>query len=220
MPRHWSERTPTRAVMARYETAARDRESAEEGRGLPQRSKGQAKTLDGESIMIQQQPRARGHISIQHQPKVAWDSMTEAERMRHGAAINCACCGGAGTVELVSNRRVYGGKPFGAWPWAYLCHDCGAYVGLHANTLRAIGTLADGDTRDARRRAHAAFDPLWKSKDKRRPALFQKRSDAYYWLSLMLQIPFDECHISWFGVDLCDRTVMKCEQLLREYPAS
>ncbi|MFY3305270.1 zinc-finger-containing protein, partial [Achromobacter xylosoxidans] len=40
----------------------------------------------------------------------------------------CHCCGGQ--VRLISNAEIYG-REYGPWPFAYLCSQCGAYVGLH-----------------------------------------------------------------------------------------
>lgn len=163
--------------------------------------------------MNHQQARERSRISVQAQPKAVWESLTEAQRIEQGCAVNCIECGSEGSVELMSNRRVYGGQPYGAWPWVYVCTTCGAYVGLHKGTLRALGTLANKATRDARVRAHEAFDPLWRG-SRHQPAIFEKRSDAYFWLAMMLRLPFEECHISWFDVELCDRVLAKCHRLM------
>ena len=49
-------------------------------------------------------------------------------------------------------------------------------------------------------RAHAAFDPIWKSGTK-------KRGSAYAWLADQLGIPARECHIGEFDVETCARVV-------------
>jgi len=65
-------------------------------------------------------------------------------------------------AEWVENKEVYGrnyGKSYMIW----LCRPCDAYVGCHNNTQQAFGSMADKATRDARMKAHAAVDPIWKS---------------------------------------------------------
>ena len=81
------------------------------------------------------------------------------------------------------------------------CASCDAYVGTHAGTERPLGPLADRPTREARRRAHAAFDPLWRGKDK------GARPRAYAWLAKQLDIPGSECHIGYMDVAMCGRVV-------------
>lgn len=51
----------------------------------------------------------------------------------------------------------------------------------------------------ARQAAHAAFDQLWSNN--------QERSQAYRWLASKLEISLDECHISKFGVNQCNRVI-------------
>ena len=110
-------------------------------------------------------------------------------------------CGGA--VKIVNNETIYG-RSFGDWPWAYRCERCGAYVGMHPFTAIPLGTLADGPTRQARKRAKDAFNPMWQSGK-------MSRSDAYAWLARQLGIRrVDECHIAWFDVQMCDRVVAVC----------
>ena len=112
----------------------------------------------------------------------------------------CRHCGAR--VDLVSNSAVYG-KPFGPWPWAFLCQnrDCGAYVGLHPFTGIPLGTLATRSIRNARLRAKAVFNPLWESKA-------MTRAEAYAWLAAELGIEdVQQCHIGWMDVAGCNRVV-------------
>lgn len=48
--------------------------------------------------------------------------------------------------------------------------------------------LADSETHDARKAAHAAFDPCWQSGH-------MSRAAAYKWLSEKLGIPRKQCHM-------------------------
>src|SRR5580698_695736 len=87
----------------------------------------------------------------------------------------------------------------------YLCRHCDAYVGCHPGTEMPLGRLADADLRLAKRKAHAAFDPLWKSG-------MISRGKCYGWLANQLGIQKIECHIGMFDIDTCCRVVEVCKQ--------
>lgn len=60
------------------------------------------------------------------------------------------------------NKAIYGknyGKSFMIW----LCSPCDAYVGCHNNTKKPLGIITNKEGREWRKKAHAIFDPLWKS---------------------------------------------------------
>jgi hypothetical protein len=118
----------------------------------------------------------------------------------------CPECGA--TPRIVSGRTIY---PHRQDLWSksfWACTDCGkAYVGCHPGTKRPLGTLATKELRAARSRAHAAFDPIWKSRRMR-------RSEAYKWLAGQLGIKPADCHISWFDVETCERVVDACRGLV------
>lgn len=66
-------------------------------------------------------------------------------------------------------------------------------------------------------KAHAAFDPLWEAKlrkrRKERGPEYKKvyaRGSGYKWLAGQLGIPRKECHIGMFDVDMCKRVVEIC----------
>lgn len=110
----------------------------------------------------------------------------------------CPHC--AAPVSLVSNETIYG-RAYGEWPWVYACSGCGAYVGLHPFTAIPLGTLATAEIRDARKRAKAAFNPIWQQGR-------MSRTDAYAWLAGALGIAdVKACHIGWFDVDQCNTVV-------------
>lgn len=117
----------------------------------------------------------------------------------------CNFCNGE--VDFVNNAVIYG-KPFGKQPMVYRCNGCGAYVGCHADTKVPLGTLADHKLREARKRAHSAFDHIWKSKRK-------TRGDAYRWLANKLGIDRHACHMAWFDAQTCARVVEFSTQYLK-----
>lgn len=67
----------------------------------------------------------------------------------------------------------------------------------------STSTPADYETRQARRRCHAAFDELWKPGGR-----FRSRTAAYRWLARAMNLPVSQAHIGMFNKD-------QCEHLLR-----
>lgn len=119
------------------------------------------------------------------------------------APTTCIYC--KSPVKYCSHAEIYNGKVFNAWPYIYLCTNnaCKASVGTHEGTEYPLGTLADQATKNARKAAHAAFDPIWKTKQMR-------REDAYQWLADQLDIEKWRCHISWFDISFCNQVVKLC----------
>lgn len=85
-----------------------------------------------------------------------------------------------GRVYLCTNDVIYG-RQYG-YPWIYYCPTCGAYVGCHKGTYRALGGLANAEERRQRKELHDLFDTLWKGKKHSH----YKRSVAYRELSVRL----------------------------------
>lgn len=137
------------------------------------------------------------------QPQLSLESFKNVTKHKHMQPIgphSCPFCADGGAVVFTRNSVKYGGREYGAWPWCYFCLTCDAYVGCHPGTVIPLGTLADQKTLNARKEAHAAFDPLW------RDGPFT-RKEAYKYLAEQLGIQREDCHISWFGVDECKRVV-------------
>lgn len=123
------------------------------------------------------------------------------------APEHCRYCGSA--VHFVNNAELYG-KSYGSWPYGYLCGFCDAYVGCHPQTRIPLGVLATGALRQLRAKAHAAFDPLWKSHR-------MSRGAAYGLLAQQLGIQKESCHISWFDRDECEKTISIANELCKQY---
>ncbi|MCC3679199.1 DUF3268 family zinc-finger domain-containing protein [Staphylococcus epidermidis] len=120
----------------------------------------------------------------------------------------CNCCGGA-RVELIENSEIYNGRSYGEWPYAYLCRDCGAYVGLHPATDLPLGTLADKPLREARNRGKRPFERIWRER-------YMRRSEAYAWLAKQLQLPAEQCHFGLFDAEQCEQARQVSEAYLAE----
>lgn len=79
------------------------------------------------------------------------------------------------------------------WP------ECDVTHGAHPDG-RPLGKPATREVREARVRAHAAFDGLWKGGG-------MKRKDAYSWLQEAMGLTRDEAHIGNFDAAQCERLV-------------
>jgi hypothetical protein len=120
--------------------------------------------------------------------------------------VICPYCGKK--AELKTGREIYAGR--GSWDGKkfWVCEPCNAWVGCHDRNERygrvgdePLGRLANKELREAKMKAHLAFDPIWKKKS-------MKRKEAYAWLAKKLGIPADECHIGMFDVDMCREVVI------------
>lgn len=66
-------------------------------------------------------------------------------------------------AKWCENKEIYG-KNFGKSYMCYYCKDCDAYVGCHQNSERPLGTMANAELREWRKKAHSVLDPVWQSR--------------------------------------------------------
>jgi hypothetical protein len=111
-------------------------------------------------------------------------------------------------AELVTGAVIYPRLPWLHEKLFYSCLPCNAYVGCYDGTVRPLGRLANAELRAAKMAAHAAFDPIWKSRQLTRTA-------AYRWLARELRIEITDCHIGMFDVDTCKQVVEICSRRLQ-----
>lgn len=137
-------------------------------------------------------------------------------------AVVCDYCRAPATF-LASSAPLYRGKDYGP---AWACMGCQAWVGCHPGTERPLGRLADKELREWKRKAHAAFDPLWERKlatrrAERGPAYPKAaaRGSGYKWLAEQLRITREQCHIGMFDVETCKRVVELCAPYTRRLAA-
>lgn len=89
------------------------------------------------------------------------------------------------------------------------CAPCVAYVGCHkagngfGDGTRPLGTLANAELRLARNKAHAAFDPIWRSAE-------MNRRKAYAWLASHLGLSVKRVHIAEFDLERCSKVISIC----------
>lgn len=104
---------------------------------------------------------------------------------------------------LVTGASVYPRRPDLADRSFYMCTQCDAYVGTHPGTHVPLGRLANAELRAAKRSAHAAFDPLWKTGG-------LSRRKAYLVLAWLLQINPVRAHIGMMDEQMCCKVVEVC----------
>ena len=131
--------------------------------------------------------------------KTPWNPSRKAlKRVKNPlpAPVECNYCGSP--VVIRAHQQVYG-RDYGDWPWLYVCvnDQCNARVGMHPFTNIPLGTLADDETRQARKDCKASFNDYLAVTDK-------TRSEAYAALAAEMEIDERECHFGWFTTEQCE----------------
>jgi len=117
--------------------------------------------------------------------------------------VICPYCGKE--PEWVANEVVYGNR-FGKSYMCYWCKPCDAYVGCHNNTRNPLGTMANKELRQWRMKAHAAIDPLWKSKQWSRGKVYKTLSDMFG----------REIHVGKSDIETCKEIINSAQILTGE----
>ena len=104
----------------------------------------------------------------------------------------------------VENKIIYG-KNYGKSYMCYYCKKCDSYVGCHNNTREALGTMANKELREWRKKAHKEFDPFWKKWG-------MKRNESYKLMQGIMGMTEDEAHIANFDVNQCKKLVEKIRE--------
>lgn len=119
--------------------------------------------------------------------------------------IHCPYCGSK--ASLHPSSFIYGeaAKTDG---YVYACDrypECDSYVGAHIKSKQPMGTLANGDLRNKRIKAHKAFDRMWKSG-------FMTKYYAYKWMEIKFGLDSNQAHIAMFSEAMCDRLIDACNK--------
>ena len=115
--------------------------------------------------------------------------------------VNCDYCRKPAVMQ--TGNQVYTHRPDLKDKLFWVCEPCCARVGCHQGTTKPLGRLANSKLRYWKRQAHSAFDPLWRSGDK-------KRNQAYRWLAREMKIDRDLCHIGLFNIEECKKVIEIC----------
>lgn len=118
--------------------------------------------------------------------------------------ITCQYCNQH--AKLVRGDVIYPHREDLASLFFWHCAPCDAFVGTHKNSPNhaPLGILANKNLRAMKKRAHAAFDPLWMTKK------YMSRSESYKWLAGQLGLTKDECHIGMFNEETCKKVIDTC----------
>ena len=108
--------------------------------------------------------------------------------------MNCPYCNKE--AEWVENKEVYG-KNYGRSFMIWLCKSCDAYVGCHNNTKEPLGTIANKELREYRKKAKEMFinkrlNGNWRNK--------KLRTDGYVFLKELFNKDF---HFGESTIDDC-----------------
>lgn len=106
-------------------------------------------------------------------------------------------------AKFVPNEEIYNGKRYGRSYMMYYCKPCDAYVGVHENDpKRPLGTLANRELREWRKKAHRVIDPYWRDGDMKR-----------VWVYSRLNRHFKK------SVHVGESDQQMCEEIIRVTPA-
>ena len=119
--------------------------------------------------------------------------------------MKCPYCGE--WAEKTTGRKVYPRREDLHHLVIYACLPCDAWVGAHKDSGKPLGRLANAELRAAKRAAHAAFDPLWKSGQ-------MSRSKAYALLAEKMGIDPKDAHIGMFDVEQCKTVILLCTPVI------
>lgn len=111
-----------------------------------------------------------------------------------------------GPTDLVSGAVIYPYLPELSDRQFYYCQPCQAWVGCHQGSTSPMGRLANKELRQAKMRAHEAFDTAWRGRISRR--------HAYRWLAEQMGIDRRKAHVGMFDVEQCQRVVQLAPALL------
>lgn len=113
----------------------------------------------------------------------------------------CPYCGKE--ARAVTGATIYPHAPHLHAKHFWYCQKDDAYVGCHRDSYVPLGRLANAELREMKKRAHQAFDPLWKRQ-------IMGRSEAYAWLSKAMGIPAVHTHIGMFDEKQCQTCIDVC----------
>lgn len=117
---------------------------------------------------------------------------------------SCPYCGNP--TKLVDDSKIYG-QSYGSK--CYVCEPCGAWVGCHKNSDKALGRVANKELRRLKHQAHEAFDPIWKEGH-------LSRQKAYQILSESFGLPIEQTHIGMFDEQLCKKVIEYSNVILNQ----
>lgn len=109
----------------------------------------------------------------------------------------CQSCGGKNIS--FGKMESFGLVPYGSG-YCYYCSDCKNFiVTQRGEHKRALGTIANKDTKALRLECHKYMDALWENSRQRRY--------YYHKLSKEMDIPFERCHFGMMDKDQLEKAL-------------
>lgn len=134
-------------------------------------------------------------------------SLEEKQRRFYNASF-CPYCDSE--TEYVSSLEVYQ-EDHGM---IHLCRKCNAHVGCIPNSDQSMGMLARKPLRNLRIEAHRWYDPLIEAKVRQQGVKRkQAQAEGRKWLSGILNLDIEECHIGYMDEDSCQTLIERCKSL-------
>ncbi len=115
-------------------------------------------------------------------------------------------------AKMVSSDFVYGKDYFPGKFFLQCAENKEHYVGIGSNG-KSLGSLANKDLRELRKKGHSLFDPLWRGTEIK----FQTRELAYRWLSNQMEIPKIKTHFGMFNDEQCIKAIKIIEEYLTTF---
>ena len=123
--------------------------------------------------------------------------------------VHCPYCGAEAKIRPAS--VVYQENTLHSNTFLYVCDrypKCDAYVGVHKETRKPMGTLANGDLRNKRIQAHKIFNQLWQNG-------YMTKRDAYKWMQAKFSLHESQAHIGLFSEYMCDQLIAACNEIYK-----
>ena len=111
-----------------------------------------------------------------------------------------------GTTKKISGGEIFGhGKGFDHILMFKCSGTCDAYCGskFYQGQRVSIGSLANKELRELRKKCHLLFDAQWKGK--RNEKLSKKK--AYVWLQKFMNLPDELAHFGMFNIEQCNKVI-------------
>jgi hypothetical protein len=118
--------------------------------------------------------------------------------------LPCPECGS----PLVLKVAKYG-KFYGCSQWRFT--GCTGSHGAHQESGKPMGIPAKQEVKEARQRAHRAFDELWTTGR-------MSRKQAYAWMQKVLGMTKRDAHVAKFDLAQCERLILEVHRLRKQRP--
>lgn len=124
--------------------------------------------------------------------------------------MKCPYCGQEMQLRSADGIGIYKHNPH--QKRLYVCANypkCKTYVGVKDGTFEPLGTPANGQLRDLRRRAHDELEKLWTQK-------IMTRNEVYRWLAKITGLSRQDTQIGYLREQMCRLVIKKSKELIEK----